>query len=67
MNDACAIPLKFRPKRMAGLRILPAERVTGLFRKRRENGALATFHFFACLAEDCEARRLKFRRMLGHN
>jgi len=46
---------------------IAAARITGLFRKWREQGVLASFHFFACLAEDCETRRLKFRRMLGHN
>jgi hypothetical protein len=67
MNDSRAIPLKFRPKRMAGLRILPTARVAGLFRKRREHGALTGFHFFARFEEKREARRRRFRRMLGHN
>src|SRR5207248_44213 len=59
-SRACIQPASLRPN-------VQRARVTGLFRKRRENGALASFHFFACLAEDGKARRLKFRRMLGHN
>src|SRR6266496_668307 len=67
MNDSRAIPLKFRPKRMAGLRILPTARVAGLFRKRREHGALTGFHFFARFAESLGPRCRRFRRMLGNN
>ena len=67
MNDACAITLKFRPIGMARLGIFPPAGVTRFFGKRREHGALARFHFFACFAEGREARHPRIRRMLRHN
>src|SRR5919198_1089246 len=65
MNNACPISLKFRPKRMAGLRILPAPRVARLFRKRRKNSALASFHFFARFTDGREVYCLRCRRIRG--
>ena len=67
MNDPRPVALEFSAKRMARLRILPAARVAGLFRKQRKHSALTGFHFLACFEESREARRRRFRKMLGHN
>jgi hypothetical protein len=67
MNDPCPVALEFSAKRMARLRILPAARVAGLFRKRRKHSAFTGFHFLACFEETRQAMRLRFSRTLGHN
>jgi hypothetical protein len=67
VNDACPIALKFRAIGMAWLGMFPAARVTRLLRKRRKDGALARFHFFARLPSNCDPRPLSVRRMFRHD
>src|SRR5262249_38428557 len=60
MNNACAIPLKFRSERMAGLRILPAPRLARLLGEWPKNGAFTGLHFFPRFAKGCKVTRLRF-------
>src|SRR6266545_8228016 len=57
MNDPRPVALKFRAIPMAWFWAFSTARVTGFFGKRREHGAFARFHFFACFAEGGKARR----------
>jgi hypothetical protein len=67
MNYPRPIALELGAKRMPRLRILPAARKAGFFRKWRKHSALTGFHVLACFEGSRETRRVRLKRMLDHN